>query len=142
MTDLVTIFLDFGSTILRGYEPSSAVSCRLGYIDVSTIRRAIIQAYSLRNWRVKGIVHEFKWFESHKYYFQFNLLPSSVFKTFLSSKSSIASNQKANGKIIFPCDSCGQKLRVPNSPTSLKVKCPKCGTSFVIGNDEKKITTQ
>lgn len=139
MTDLAAIFLGFGSTILRGYQPSSAVSCRLGYIDVSTIRRAIIQAYSLRNWGIKDIVHEFKWFESHKYFFQINLLPRSVFKSFFSSKSSIAPNQEANEKRIILCNSCGQKLRIPNSPMSLKVKCPKCGTSFVIGNDEEKM---
>lgn len=136
MTDLAAIFLGFGSTILRGYEPSSAISCRLGYIDASTIRRAIIQAYSLRNWRVKDIVHEFKWFESHKYFFQLNLLPRAVFKSFFQAKSSIATNKKTNGKRIIQCNSCGQKLRVPNSTTSLKVNCPKCGNSFIIGTDD------
>jgi len=137
MTDLAAIFLGFGITILRGYEPSPAISCRLGYIDVSTIKRAIIQAYSLRNWRVKDIVHEFKWFESHKYFFQLNLFPRYVFKSFFPSKSSIATNKKTNGKRIIPCNSCGQKLRVPNSQTSIKVYCPKCGNSFIIGNNSE-----
>ena len=135
MTDLAAIFLGFGGIILRGYEPSSAISCRLGYIDVSTIRRAIIQAYSLRNWRVKDIVHEFKWIESHKYFFQLNLLPRSLLKSIFPAKSSIANNKNTNGKRIIQCNSCGQKLRIPNSPTSLKVNCPKCSNSFIIGND-------
>ncbi len=89
LTDLATIFLGFGSTILHGYEPSSAISCKLGYIDVSTIRRAILQAYSLRDWNVKDIVREFPWFESHKYYFQLHLLPRAVFTALFSSKSRI-----------------------------------------------------
>ncbi len=139
MTDLAAIFLGFGSTILRGYELFSAISCRLGYIDLSTIRRAIMQVYSLRNWSFKDIIHEFKWFESHKYFFQFNLLPRSVFRALFSSKSSIEPAQKTNGKRVIPCNSCGQKLRVSNSPISLKVKCPKCGSSFVIGNDGRII---
>jgi hypothetical protein len=139
LTDLATIFLGFGSMILHGYEASSANSCRLGYIDVSTIRRAILQAYSLRNWSVKDVVRKFTWFESHKYYFQLHLLPRSVFRAFFSSKSRMELNQKANGKRIIPCDSCGQKLWIPNRSVSIKVKCPKCGFSFVIGNDEGKI---
>lgn len=139
LTDLAAIFLGFANTILHGYEPSSAISCRLGYIDVSTIRRAILQAYSLRSWSVKDIVREFSWFESHKYYFQLHLLPRSVFRAFFSSKSSTKPNQKANRKRIISCDSCGQKLRVPNRPISIKVKCPKCGSSFVIRNDGGKI---
>lgn len=139
MTDLAAIFLGFGSTILRGYEPSPAISCRLGYIDVSTIRRAIMQAYWLKNWSVKEIVREFTWFESHKYFFQLNLLPRSIFRTFFSSKSSIEPDQKASRKRIIPCGSCGQKLRVPNNRIALKVKCPKCGSSFVIGHDERII---
>lgn len=89
LTDLATIFLGFGSTILHGYEPSSAISCKLGYIDVSTIRRAILQAYSLRDWNVKDIVREFPWFESHKYYFQLHLFPRAVFTALFSSKSRI-----------------------------------------------------
>jgi predicted RNA-binding Zn-ribbon protein involved in translation (DUF1610 family) len=139
LTDLATIFLGFGSTILHGYEPSSAISCKLGYIDVSTIRRAILQAYSLRDWNVKDIVREFTWFESHKYYFQLHLFLRTVFRALFSSKSKTVSTQKGNEKRIIPCDSCGQKLRVPKRPISLKVNCPKCGSSFVIGNDKKKI---
>lgn len=34
-------------------------------------------------------------------------------------------------KRIVTCVSCGQKLRVSNSPKSLKVKCPTCGSSFI-----------
>lgn len=138
LTDLATIFLGFGNTILHGYEPSSANSCKLGYIDVSTIRRAILQAYPLRNWNVKDIVREFPWFDSHKYYFQLHLLPRYFLKVF-SSKSMAELRQESNEKRIIPCDSCGQKLRVPKRPTSLKVHCPKCGSSFVIGNDRKQI---
>jgi len=41
-TDLAAIYLGFGSVILRGYVPSAAISCRLGYIDVPTIRRSIL----------------------------------------------------------------------------------------------------
>jgi len=139
LTDLATIFLGFGSIILHGYEPSSAISCKLGYIDVSTIRRALLQAYSLRNWNVNDIVREFAWFESHKYYFQLHLFPRAVFRALFSSKSKTVPTQKANEKRIIPCDSCGQKLRVPKRPISLKVNCPKCGSSFIIGNDKNKI---
>jgi hypothetical protein len=98
LTDLATIFLGFGSTILRGYEPSSAISCKLGYIDVTTIRRAILQAYSLRNWSVKDIIREFQWFESHKYYFQLHLLPRSLFRSYFSSKSRMEPNHKEDEK--------------------------------------------
>ena len=87
LTDLATIYLGFGSVILHGYEPSSAISCRLGYIDVSTIRRALLQAYSLRDWDVNDIVREFAWFESHKYYFQIHLFPRAAFRPLFSSKS-------------------------------------------------------
>jgi predicted RNA-binding Zn-ribbon protein involved in translation (DUF1610 family) len=139
LTDLATIFLGFGSIILHGYEPSSAISCRLGYIDVSTIRRALLQAYSLRDWNLNDIVREFAWLESHKYYFQLHLLPRAVFRALFSSKSKTVLTQKANEKRIIPCDSCGQKLRVPNRRISLKVNCPKCGSSFIIGNDKNKI---
>ena len=139
MTDLAAVYLGFGSTILHGYASSSAISCKLGYIDVSTIRSAILQAYSLREWSVKEIVREFPWFESHRYYFQLHLLPRILFKTFLSSQSKREANQKASEKRIIPCDACGQKLRVPKKATSLKVKCPKCGSSFIIGNNETKI---
>jgi len=139
LTDLAAIFLGFGSTILRGYEPSPAIPCRLGYIDVTTIRRAILQAYSLRNWSVKDIVREFKWFESHKYYFQLHLLPRSFFRASFSSKSRVEPNHRDNEKRIIPCNSCGQKLRIPNRPMSIKVKCPKCGSSFLIGDDEGRI---
>lgn len=136
LTDLAAIFLGFGGTILRGYELSSATSCRLGYIDVATIRRAILQAYLLRNWSVKDIVREFKWFESHKYYFQLHLSPRSFFRACFSSKSRVEPNHMDNEKRIIPCNSCGQKLRIPNRPMSLKVKCPECGYSFLIGDDK------
>jgi predicted RNA-binding Zn-ribbon protein involved in translation (DUF1610 family) len=139
LTDLATIFLGFGSTILHGYEPSSAISCKLGYIDVSTIRHAILQAYSLRDWNVKDIVREFTWFELHKYYFQLHLFPRAVFSALFSSKSRVVPKQEADERRIIPCDSCGQKLRVPKRPISLKVNCPKCGSSFIIGNDKHKI---
>jgi predicted RNA-binding Zn-ribbon protein involved in translation (DUF1610 family) len=139
LTDLATIFLGFGSTILHGYEPSSAISCKLGYIDVSTIRRAMLQAYSLRDWNVKDVIREFQWFELHKYYFQLHLLPQAILTALYSSKSRIEIKQEADEKRIFPCDSCGQKLRVPKMPISLKVNCPKCGYSFIIGNDGNKI---
>jgi predicted RNA-binding Zn-ribbon protein involved in translation (DUF1610 family) len=139
LTDLATIFLGFGSTILHGYEPSSAISCKLGYIDVSTIRRAILQAYSFRDWNVKDLLREFKWFESHKYYFQLNLFPRAVLSSLFSSKAKTVQTQEGNEKRIIPCDSCGQKLRVPKRTISLKVNCPKCGSSFIIGNDKNKI---
>jgi predicted RNA-binding Zn-ribbon protein involved in translation (DUF1610 family) len=139
LTDLATIFLGFGSIILHGYEPSSAISCRLGYIDVSTIKSALLQAYSLRNWNVIDIVSKFTWFESHKYYFQLHLFPRAVFRALFSSKAKTMPTQKGNEKRIIPCESCGQKLRVPKRPISLKVKCPKCGSSFITGNDKNKI---
>lgn len=139
LTDLATIFLGFGSIILHGYEPSSAISCRLGYVDVSTIKRALLHAYSLRDWKVNDIVHEFAWFESHKYYFQLHLFPRAVFKALFSSKFRTVPTQKGNEKRIISCDSCGQKLRVTKKPISLKVNCPKCGSSFIIGNDKNQI---
>lgn len=138
LTDLATIFLGFGSIILHGYEPSSAISCRLGYIDVSTIRRAILQAYSLRDWNVNDIVREFAWFESHKYYFRLHLFPRSVSRSLFSTKI-VSTAHTANDNRIVLCNSCGQKLRVPKSPISLKINCPKCGASFIIGNDKHKI---
>lgn len=138
LTDLATIFLGFGGTILRGYEPSSAISCRLGYIDVSTIRRAILHAYFYRDWNIKDITNEFKWIESHKYYFQLNLLPRSLLKIFFSSKSK-SENNKIDDKLIILCDSCHQKLRVPKRTMSVKVTCPRCGFCFVIGKDGNKI---
>jgi len=104
-----------------------------------TIRRAILQAYSLRGWNAKDIVGEFQWFESHKYYFQLHLLPRSFFGSFFSSKSRMKPNHKDDDKRMISCDLCGQKLRIPNRPVSLKVNCPKCGSSFVIGNDPSKI---
>jgi len=139
LTDLATIYLGFGSVILRGYEPSSAISCRLGYIDVPTIRRALLQAYSLRDWKVNDIVREFAWFESHKYYFQIHLFPRAVFGSLFSSKSKTMATQKDNEKRIIPCDSCGQKLRVPKRTISVKVNCPKCGASFITEGDKNKI---
>ena len=139
LTDLATIFLGFGSIILHGYEPSSAISCRLGYIDVSTIRRALLQAYLLRDWKVNDIVREFAWFESHKYYFQIHLFQRAVFRPLFSSKSKTVPTQKGNEKRIITCDSCGQKLWVPKRPISRKVNCPKCGSSFITGNDKSKI---
>ena len=139
LTDLATIFLGFGSIILHGYEPSSAISCRLGYIDVSTIRRALLQAYSLRDWNVNDIVRKFAWFESHKYYFQLRLFPRAVFRALFSSKSKTVLTPEANEKRIISCDSCGQKLRIPKRPISLKVNCPTCGSSFISGNDKNKI---
>jgi len=137
LTDLAAIFLGFGSTILRGYEPSSAISCRLGYIDVSTIRRAIVQSYLLRDWNAKDIIREFAWLESHRYYFQLCLLPRLI-KALLSSQSK-TEQRKFNEKTIIPCNTCGQKLRVPNKSMSLKVKCPKCGSSFIVEREQNKI---
>ena len=139
LTDLATIYLGFGGVTLRGYEPSSAISCRLGYIDVSTIKRSILQAYSLRGWKVNDIVREFRWFESHKYYFQIHLFPRAVLGSLFSSKSKTMATQKDSEKKIIPCDSCGQKLRVPKRRISLKVNCPKCGASFITGTDETQI---
>lgn len=139
LTDLATIYLGFGSVILRGYVPSSTISCRLGYIDVPTIRRALLQAYPLRDWNVNDITNEFAWFESHKYYFQLHLFPRAVFKALFPSKSKPMQTQKGNEKRIITCESCAQKLRVPKRPISLKVSCPKCGSSFVIGNEKNKI---
>jgi hypothetical protein len=136
LTDLAAIFLGFGNIILHGYEPSSAISCRLGYIDVSTIRRALLQASSLRGWNVNDILREFTWFESNRYYFQLHLFPRAVFRTLFSSKFKTIPTQKANENRIVPCDSCGQKLRVPKRTISLKIKCPKCGSSFIIENDK------
>jgi predicted RNA-binding Zn-ribbon protein involved in translation (DUF1610 family) len=139
LTDLAAIFLGFGSTIIHGYEPSSAISCRLGYIDVSTIRRAIFQSYLLRHWKVRDIISQFPWVESHRYYFQLHLFPRAVYEKLFSSQSRVAPKQEANEEIIIQCNSCGQKLRVPKRPVSLKVKCPKCGSSFIIDNNETKI---
>lgn len=139
LTDLATIYLGFGSVILRGYEPSSAISCRLGYIDVPTIRRSFLQAYSLRDWKVNDIVRKFTWFESHKYYFQIHLFPRAVLESLFSSKSKTMATQKDNEKKIITCELCGQKLRIPKRPISLKVNCSKCGSSFVIENDKNKI---
>jgi predicted RNA-binding Zn-ribbon protein involved in translation (DUF1610 family) len=99
----------------------------------------MLQACSLRDWNVKDIIREFTWFELHKYYFQLHLLPRAIFAALYSSKSRIEPNQGADEKRIIPCDSCGQKLRVPKMPVSLKVNCPKCGYSFMIGNDRNKI---
>ena len=139
LTDLATIYLGFGSVILHGYVPASATSCRLGYIDVPTIRRSFLQAYSLRDWKVNDIVREVTWFESHKYYFQIHLFPRAFLGSLFSSKSKTMATQKDNEKRIIPCDSCGQKLRVPKKTISLKVNCPKCGASFITGNDNSKI---
>ena len=139
LTDLAAIYLGFGSLILHGYAPSSAISCRLGYIDVSTIRSAILQASLLREWSVEEIVREFPWFESHRYYFQLHLLPRIISKASVQSRSKREANQKISEKRVVPCDACGQKLRVPKKATSLKVKCPKCGSSFIIDNIGNKI---
>jgi predicted RNA-binding Zn-ribbon protein involved in translation (DUF1610 family) len=139
LTDLATIFLGFGIILLNGYKPSSAISCRLGYIDVSTIRRALIQSYSFRDWNFNDITRQFAWFESHKYYFQFHLLPRVLFRALSSSRSKTVPTQMDNENIIVPCDSCGQKLRIPKRPISTKVTCPKCGSSSIIGNDKHKI---
>ena len=51
----------------------------------------------------------------------------------------ISRSSTRDEKRIVTCVSCGQKLRIPNRKMSLKVNCPKCGSSFVIGNDEEKI---
>ena len=139
LTDLAAIYLGFGSTILHGYAPSSAISCRLGYIHVSTIRSAILQASLLREWSGEEIIREFPWFESHRYYFQLHLLIRSIFEPFLQSQSERGADQETSEKRIIPCDACGQNLRIPKKATSLKVKCPKCGSSFIIDNNGNKI---
>jgi hypothetical protein len=35
-----------------------------------------------------------------------------------------------NNKTIIACPGCDGKMRVPVSPTALKVKCPFCGNTF------------
>ncbi len=138
--DLAAIYLGFGSIILRGYVPSAAISCRLGYIDVPTIRRSILWAYSLRDWKFNDIVHEFKWFESHKYYFQINLFTQAVFGPLFLSRYKKIHAKKDNQKRIILCNSCGQKLRIPKKAIAIKVNCPKCGASFITEGDETKKT--
>jgi len=129
LTDLAAIYLGFGGTILRGYAPSSAISCRLGYIDVATIRRAILKVAMLRGWSAKEIGREFPGFDG--FYFQLHSLPRSIFRPVQSEPQAEVNREKR----IILCSGCRQKLRIPKEAASLKVKCPKCGFSFLIGNN-------
>lgn len=139
LTDLAAIYLGFGSIILRGYAPSSSISCRLGYIDVPTIRRAFLLAYSLREWNLTDITKEFPWFESNRYYFQFHLFPRAVFRALSPSKTKSMSQQASSDRVIITCPSCGQKLRLPKRPAALKARCSKCESSFIVETTQTKI---
>jgi predicted RNA-binding Zn-ribbon protein involved in translation (DUF1610 family) len=139
LTDLAAVYLGFGSIILRGYSPSTAISCRLGYIDVPTIRRAFLQASSLRKWNLTEITMGFSWFESNRYYFQFHLFPRAVFRALSPSKTKSIPTQASSERVIITCRSCGQNLRLPKKPAALMVTCPKCGSSFTVETNQTKI---
>ena len=69
MTDLAAIYLGFGPIILAGYQPSDAINCKLGYIDVSTITKAISYSYALRDWPYSEAINSFAWHDFYRYYF-------------------------------------------------------------------------
>jgi hypothetical protein len=128
LTDLAAVYLGFGLTLIRGYEPSEATRCLLGYINPITIRKALIISYSHRNWYYKEIVTKFGWFESSKYIFGLGLLSAALLKTYKRKNKTVTTNQIH--KTIITCNNCAKKIRVPMSKKLFKVFCPACSAEF------------
>lgn len=129
LTDLAAVYLGFGTIMLRGYAPSDALTCRLGYVDISTLRSAFVNSFYLRNWRYEDVINKFEWFESNKYFFELRLLPALLRKRFFDRKKDVHDDGYLK-KIIIKCSECQKKIKVPDSSKKLKVICPSCSFAF------------
>ncbi|MBT3805634.1 MAG: hypothetical protein HOG03_13715, partial [Desulfobacula sp.] len=121
LTDLAATYLGFGPTLMRGYAPSEATHCLLGYVNTTTILRAIIISYYYRNWEYYDTFKKFEWFEIYRYKLFFFLLPFAIKKRFNMKK-----DKGEIQKVIIECQNCLNKMRIPLNNKLLKIVCPHC----------------
>lgn len=62
---------------------------------------------------------------------KFLALKSRIFGGFGRNSSSGRSAEDRENFRIFRCPQCKQKIRIPRGKGKVKIRCPKCGHSFV-----------
>jgi hypothetical protein len=132
LTDIAAVYLGFGPILIRGYKPSTAIKCKLGYRDIASLRSALTYSCYLRNWKYKEVIDKFEWLEFERHFFRLRLIPIYCFKRLKKQKE--IGREDIEGKTIIPCTDCLKKLRIPILGKIIKVTCPYCSSSFYAKN--------